>query len=762
MPDQNHVFPEPQKPIEDNDKLEADKTQNSKFGSFNLGNSPRNYEQPLDDQHLVNDYVNFNSKAKDQNPIQTQNPPQTAPTNNYNSQAQNQPVYSQQLNTVYSPQNYPPNNSQNNQVPIQIPGTNPVPVSSIYSNPAQYNTTDFSTDFSVGIPEQPQVLAQTKSKNPNFIISKLKAFFGKYKLPLLVTVGVIVALLLTLVVISQFSKSNTEVRSSYNNVVAVIDGPRNLPQGSPGIWYIKITNNEPVPIENVVLDLQYDQDFQVTQFLNNKPSNAENNQFRINFIDGTGGLNDSLISIEGFLNAQVDLETIMKGSLTFTPKITQGQSAPKKNDVAGFRTKIVSPEVKLSIDPNSGVIQNSGEAEFVIRVKNTKEKDLQDLKLRLVYPSGNVFTYNSSQFVSSNTAQNRTSPDDGDDTWFISRLAGLSEQTLTLKGTVKVKSAQKVPFGVELSLKSNTGYKELSKAFKDIVVSSEPVIITTKLEDKNNSTFEPGETLKFSIDYVNQSQDLLKNIEIIGFVDDKSNLLDYNTIAFSGGSKAFASNNQIQWIGNNTPQLVSLAPQARGKLNYSIKVKKDVLDPSKNQSEYVINPKVKISGSNLQPIEGTGEVYKMKSNLRFSQNAKSEEIQVPDKQKQNVKRYRLFWQIQSEQNDIDNVLVRAFTRLPPSAFQKDSIKIEGIEGSKLEYNQNNGEITWKIDKVPAYSGNTPNRPIIKATFEIEIETKSNTNSTQSVTLVEAPSITAKDNFTGENFSLKGRESDTKK
>ena len=738
----------------------------------------QNQNQPFqqtDNSNQINQ--NFGNVSQNQQPNNNNFVDQSQQTNNPNlSNVANQGFQNTQFQSIRTHQiqtqsqqqfqnpNYPnqgfqnPNQQFNNPLPAEFAlgfGNNSQQI-----QPQNYQQNPYPNQY--GQYQEVEPIAQKEIRlNPiQQIIVNFKPFFRKFKIPILIGIGLMIVLVGGLIGFSQINKATVKPAvSQFNNISAIIDGPKSLPQGTPGRWDVKITNNENSALQDLVVDLEFDKDFQTTQFLNYQPINVGKTQFKFNTLEGIGGQNNILISIEGFLNTQVDLETMMSGKISFMPKAFVGTNNPtRKMEIAGFRTKVISPEIKLTIDATSANVQNAGEAEFIIRVKNTKEKDLQDLRLRLIYPSGNTFNYTSSQFVASNTSQNKTNPDNGDDTWLIPRLAGLTEQTLTVKGSVKVKTAQKVAFGVELSMKSNSGYKDLAKAFKDVLVSSQPVAITTTLDKQGGGNFVPGENLKFSIDYINQSQDLLKNVEILGFVDDQSSLLDYDSITFEGGSRAFTNNNQVQWIGNNTPQLVSLAPQARGKLNYSIKVKKNILDPAKNQTEYTIRPQVKIKASNLQDIASSGPLYKMKSNLRFSQSGKAEEIPSQDKTKTNLKRYRITWQVQSEQNEIDGLIVRAFTRLQPSSWQPDSIKVEGTNASNLDYNPSNGEITWKVNKIPAYTGNNDNTPTIKISFELETEVKNNGN----IILVEAPTVSARDNFTGEAFNIKGKPTEAKK
>lgn len=679
---------------------------------------------------------------------------------NYSSQPQTKSFSPSQLNQLknlrqqINPQpNLQQNGyNQNNQTQYsqlqQSQKYNPQPV---YNQPLN---SEFGMSF-----DQPQVVINPLEKD-HYSKSKFNLrlvfgnFFNKFRKLIISLIALFLISGLGFAVWIFIPKPNLNTVFTTEKISASIIAPASLSQGTVGKWNIKIRNDQNFAIDDVQLDLKYDQDFQTTNFPNYKPINNSNNQFSIGKLDKFGeGTQDAIVDIEGFLNSQVDIETTMSGILTFYPIKENGSKNEQKSEILIpiSKTKVTSPDVQLTVTPAVGQVQNGGEAEFIIKVKNTKENDYQDLRLRLSYPAGNIFSYESSQFTASNTSQKITTPSDGDDTWYISRLAGLSDQTLTIKGKVAVKSEQKVPLKVTLSKRSNSGeYKDLKTAIKDILVTNQPVVINTSFE-KGEKTFSSGETIKVNIDYFNQSQDTLKNVEILGFVNDKSNLLDLGSIAFTGGNRAFINNSQIQWTGNNTPQLVSLAPQVKGQLSYSINVKNNIINNKRAQGDYVISPQVQIKAINLQEITAGGDEYKMNSSLRFIQ-ADTQEIPIPNNTNLNRKRYKLSWTLSNEQNQIDNIVIKTRTSLPPTAFIKTSIKKPA--GSELTYNPSNGEILFKLDKIVSYTGLDDKKPELTVSFEFEIDQ-------QSTSLIDAPSVSAQDNFTGEIFNVTGKASETR-
>lgn len=743
----------------------------------NTNNNPNNYNPNPPSGYPPNPQFSPNQPQYQgsNRPVQNYpNPTIINPNQGFNNQNNQQPISKSQPTRSFSPsqlnqlknlrqqnnpqpnfqphnynQNYNQNPQYNNQSQYSQPNQQPNP-QPVYNQPLN---ADFRISFAQpAIQESDQPSPKNKFKlglgnNIKGLWSKIRLFvFGLIAVSLVAGIG--------FAIWAFVPKPNFNNVQTLDKITATITAPASLSQGTVGKWAIKIRNDQAFAIDDVQLELKYDQDFQSTNFPNYKPVKSTNNLFSIGKLDQFGvGTQDAVVDIEGFLNAQVDIETTMSGKLSFYTIKENGTKSEQKSElpVLASRTKVTSPDVQLTVTPTVGQVQNGGEAEFVIKVKNTKEADYQDLRLRLFYPAGNIFSYGSSQFTASNTSQKITTPNDGDDTWYISRLAGLSEQTLSVKGKVAVKSEQKVPLKVTLSKQSTAGdYKDLKTAIKDILVTNQPVVINTSFE-KGGSTFSSGETLKVNIDYFNQSQDTLKNVEILGFVNDKSNLLDLASISFSGGNRAFISNSQIQWTGNNTPQLVSLAPQQKGQLSYSINVKNNIIDPKKTQGQYTITPQVQIKAINLQEIIAAGEEYKMNSSLRFSQND-TQEIPIPNNTNTNRKRYKLVWTFSNEQNQIDNITIKTRTSLPPTAFLKTSIKKPA--GSELTYNPSNGEILFKLDKIVSYTGIDEKKPELVVSFEFEIDQ-------QSTNLIDAPTLSAQDNFTGEFFNITGKPSETR-
>jgi Domain of unknown function DUF11 len=720
MSDQNNLFPQPEQTIDSTN-----------------GYIPRSEDPSLKLNKLAQMAQNLSDFNNPNNSSQTV----------IQSQQYTNPTYQQPSQPIYYPPNYPaqkPNQNyyqpyQQNQNPQQF-YKNPEPVS---PQAYTYSSSDFSTGLSDPAAPQPEAVVK-----PRTSFDFKKTFGNFWKIP----VAILLILLLAgggfFAYTKFYNKSSDPTK--FLNISTKIEAPKSLSQGTPGTWNLVINNNEQTQIENIEVELKYDDNFQFVKGVNQQPENLSGNLFKIAKLDAVNG-NESqtVISLQGLVTGQVDLTSVMQGRISFTPSVISSESESRRVvDIPPVQTKITSPEIKVTIDPATSSIQNGGEQTFTIKVKNIKQTDFQDLKLRMNYPAGNTFTYISSEFSNDSNASSTNTPDDGDDTWLIGRLPGLSEQTLILKGRINVKSQQKVSFGVDLSLKTDqTSYQTIAKAFKDISVASETLSLTTYIE-KDDQTFTPGERLKFVVNYENKSQTVLKNAEIIASIEDKSNLLDLKTISFIGGNRPYEINNQIQWTGNNTPQLVTVGPTASGRIEYEVEVKKNVIREKLSQGDYIIKPNVSMKAINLQDVYASGAVYKMRSNFGFV-STQPIEVNIAKSTNTNRRKYRMSWSLNNEQSQTDSIVVRSSTKLPPATWQSTIIS-PNEQAKNFSYNPSNGEIVWKVDKLEPFTGNEGKNQVV-INFEITIELQNQSG----LVILEAPTVSAKDNFTGSIFNLSG-------
>lgn len=533
--------------------------------------------------------------------------------------------------------------------------------------------------------------------------------------------------------------------SAFTKVTARVEAPTTAPSGSPTLWKIIIQNQESVNIKNLELNLEFDKSFQYSRAINPDPSDPRGNVYKFSSLSGLGlGTSEIIIQFEGILTGNIDEETLMRGNLTYTPEPLIGKENNTRTiPVQSSITKVTAPNISVTLSSTQQTVQNGGEVELLASFENQSDRDLKNIKIIMNYPSGNGFEYKSSELQIRNT-DSKTSPDDGNNVWNVQTLPRSQTQTLKVKGNVFGSDGVRQQFRIEIASDTGNGnFKTLSVDALDIQVTAQPLIISTRIENKESSrVFNPGETLNFVIDYQNKSTTTLQNAEIFALIDDPANLLDYNSINFVGGDIANINNRVIQWRGSGVPQLNTLTPQVKGSLRFSIKVKEgtNFIQSNLNQNTYTLRPKAQAKANNLPSFEIAGELYKARGELTFNETVEK----LPKQSGQsNSETYRVTWEIRTRQSSIKDISVDSITSLPTSAWQQTSIAPNDASG-ELVYNSQTGKILWTVGSQPGYLGYSG--PVKRIQFNLVVEGNSRE-------ILGVKNIQGVDEFTGEKYEF---------
>jgi hypothetical protein len=653
-------------------------------------------------------------------------------------------VNSQNQEDAQTQPNYTPKTVQPEPQPVYTDQNTPLPVQSEFVSPPQAPATPTQQ---LGV--KPISNAEKLKKITDFLLHK-------WWLVLIITIAVAVLA----VGIFAYLNPPKPVTGAFDKLEATIDAPQTSASGSPNRWKISLKNKESVSLQNVTVSLKYDRAFKFTQAINPDPSKPDGSEFKIARLDAAGqGTSEIIIQFEGSLTGNTDEETLMEGTVTYTPTpLLSANNSTRTATIQAAKTKITQPQIKVSVLPTQDSVQNGGEAEVNILFQNTSERELRDIRIRMLYPEQGGFSYVSSQLQIADTSQPKTRPDDGNNIWYIPSLPRLKEQTLKIVGKVFGADGVRATFGVNIDIKaSNNDYITLTQSSKDIRIVSQPLVITTKIENKDtDKLYMPGDTLNFVIDYKNRGTTVLRNVEILASVDDPANILDYTTTAFSGGDRGGINNRTIQWKGVNVPKLVNLSPQDGGQLRYTIRVSDADLfiKSGLSQNTYVVTPKVTASAQNLQTVDFAGDLYKAKGLLMFDQEVVSKGIDPNNKRRET---FAVTWTLKSRQTGINDVVVK--TKSPVINGWIPSSISPAINANKISYNEITGEIIWQPGKIAAYTGLNNNAPV-SITFNLVVEAGEN-GSTKNITLFSAPQITGTDDFTAEKYQQTGQLAITK-
>lgn len=631
-----------------------------------------------------------------------------------------------------------PNRVQNNSTQNQ-------PVYDGYNNNVQNNhqNLDFSPDESFNIPN---TQANKPNAKPNQILNLLKQ---KKKIFLIAFLLLLVfAIVISLAFVfgnnsqpGQMGMFNIN-NNIYDNVKVDIIAPNNLPQGTPGEWEVRIENLEPVALTNIKLELNFDSGFNLIQAFNPSPEDTKGRVYSLPRLDPVGGRATSArVNFQGSLSANIDIETEMGGVLSYVPDFGNGNLGQLTEvSIRRARTKVTSPRVQLNLEFPRNSIENGNQTELTVVIENISDQEIRDLRLRLIYPTGrDSFTYLSSEYVRADNTTPITQPDDGDDIWFITRLPSGSRQTVKVQGTVSGSDNSRLSFGAELSTKSQSGvYQALRSVYRDITIIAQPLSIQTSILGKQaGGLIQAGETLQIEVSYKNQSNRPVENVEIFAFLDDPGNMLDLNTLNFSGGERGDLSGTELVWRSPRVPSLLNILPNQSGSFNYSVRVKNDFISSRLNQQSYVITPGVRARARNINEIANTGTTHRASGSFTFTA-LNPERIGINPQTNDII--YRITWRLSNTQNEIQEAEVRAILPIV-GAWNENTINPVSAKSS-ISHNENTGEIIWRVGRLESYTG------IVRTPVEISFDLEVGQNERELLRNLRASGT---DVFTGQRF-----------
>jgi len=710
---------------------------------------------------------------KDQNHVFPEPDPaqgSTGPVSGHSSQPQYTPNQGTPEDNFVSPdsinaqQSYPNQNQQSS--PNSPVATQPQPNGPVYNNPIenteQYNqgpAADSYQGFDLGLNQEPEV-QKTTNKDAKKTTQAVKNIKQKVIDFLSTKWWVVVGIFLLIALLASgiyyfVNRPESFDSSAFTNVTGRIEGPSTSPSGSPDRWRVIIQNRETVAIRDIRVTLDFDRSFQYIRAISPDPVDPSGNVYRFDSLAGIGrGTSDVIIQFEGVLVGNIDENTIMTGTIEYTPEpLINSVDNRRTVSIPETRTRITAPEINVNLTPKSDSVQNGGEAEITATFENLSERDLRDIRISMEYPSGSNFEYIASELQIPNNDV-KTTPDDGRNIWFIPVLPRLQTSTLAIRGNLFGADGVNQAFRIEIATENPDGdYEPLATDIAEILVTSQPLIISTSIEGRdNNRTFAPGDTLNFVVNYQNKSNQTIQNLELFGLVDDPANLLDYSTTTFVGGDIGNLNNRVIQWRGSGVPQLITLTPQVSGSVRYSIKVKSGgaFIESGLNQSSYTLRPRAQAKATNIPQFEVGGDLYQAKGELTFNQTIQPQPI---DPNQANKQLFRVTWELRTRQSQVNDVVVQTVTPLPPTAWKQASIT-PSANASELSYDPLTGRIIWSPGSIVGYTGIS--NPVKSISFDIEVVASSN-SSINNTTIFDEISVVGVDDFTGEQYEITNGE-----
>jgi uncharacterized repeat protein (TIGR01451 family) len=384
--------------------------------------------------------------------------------------------------------------------------------------------------------------------------------------------------------------------------------------------------------------------------------------------------------------------------------------------------------------------------EYLLDLRNDSGSDLSDLKVAVTYPDGFV-------------VQKMTpTPTSGNTSWDVDTLKAAERKRISITGALSGNEREARTITAVLQRNLNGQYVDYVRTDSFTMISSPLLSVTVSPENGRDYVAFPGDTLRYTIPYANNSRytllgmalgvklegdmyDTSRLISTQGSYDDSTRTLSFN----SGGVSDFAA----------------FPPGRTGKLTFSVPLKAGLSGSTLGGAKtFYVKATAQLSTTNVPTgIDGTevsandsvitkiGSQPSLASAALFDNGAGSGSL-PPVVGSETALTIR--WQLTNPGNDVRNAVVTA--TLPTGVTFKGGAAT--ANGTAPTYDSNRNIVTWSVGTLPFGTGNGTAR--YEATFQVSIKPSANQKGS-SVKLLTATALTGVDSFTGLNVQSNARD-----
>jgi len=548
---------------------------------------------------------------------------------------------------------------------------------------------------------------------------------------LIIRIIIILAAILAISLAGFFYYAKTSKKFG-QNIGFMIQGPATVSSGEVVTLRVQYDNRESIDLLDAELTMQFPDGF---SFQSSIPSPSTPNTWLLSKLDaGSGGV----VEIRGKIIGDVGTTKSFTATLNYTPS---NFNYPFKQE-ASFETTITSSALSLEIDAPQKM-PSGKEFSFTMTYANSSQDDLDGVQIVMQSPAGYQLT----------TAD----PEGENSVWKIGKLETGKEGTITVTGTLTGEVGQQKQFSATIGIEDSQGIfsPQTEKTFLVLMIKA-GVTMEVEATTDTDGVAEWGEDIIYKVTYTNDGDVAIQDASIkLALTDETSggtsaDLIDWNNITTV--DDGVVQDGNIVWKPESITALKELKPTDSGTFTVTIPLidQPEITSDSEEQFHIVAVGKMipgSVTDENSTDVSVSEPVEtKIATDMNLSTEARyySDTLEtigagpIPPVVGQET-RYVIKWYLTNSSNDIDTVEVK--TTLPAGVTWIGDEKISA--GEPLQYNPQTKSIVWKINRVPAGTGDLI--PRLEAQFTISITPTSSEEGTF-VVLTNATEATAKDAY----------------
>lgn len=500
-----------------------------------------------------------------------------------------------------------------------------------------------------------------------------------------------------------------------------IEGPEQVKSGEEVSYTFRYENIGAVPVASLVMKLNLPSTFHIYSTV---PEPTASNEWTIGSLsDGS----DGVISVTGVFLAEVPSSQRLQALFTYKP----ANFSSDFQDIVTYKVDIEDSVLALSLTgPEKALVGDV--SEYVVNIQNTGLGQVFNVRVTPLLPTD--FTLEESL----------PSLEEGLTYFVIDALEPGELAAITIKGkfTSTASGEQRIVTSVgfvEDDLVLSQGSEEV---MTDVLGGSVSFSVIVNGSSQSQSV-DLGETLRVSIDYANESEEVVDDMELDLSLSSEDGALpvDWNRASTGGGGR---SGDEIHWDG-----LGPLEPGSSHVIDLALPIfsNLDASEADRFTLSVVLTLNKVGSIASTRTLEATPIVIALNSDVWVNAQARYYSADgiaigagpIPPRVGETTS-YRIYWNIQNSLHTLEDV--RVSTTLP-----QDIAWLESTDTSigDIGYNSTTRQLTWTIPKLLSELGSAG------AWFEVAINPDSS-DVGRFMRLTNSTSFEAKDSVTNESLS----------
>lgn len=514
---------------------------------------------------------------------------------------------------------------------------------------------------------------------------------------------------------------------SGENILIDIVRPVAVAGGDPFETKFVITNNNKVSIESATLLVEYPIGF-----------------YTVPGREGLPRMSKELGVVTPGQSVFESVNTMLYGeentgkevSVTLEYRMAGSNATLKKTSSYSINVSSSPVNIKLSVP---GEVSSGQEVELLVDIASNSNESISSLLIDAVYPVGFIFESAT------------PAPTYGTNAWSVPSLKPQEKRSIKIRGVIEGQESEEKVTKISVGTESEKDERILGIVYNSATESS----IVTKPFLELDLSVNGIKTQQYSVVALNkgvrvdiawQSNNPTKVSDVTIEVKLKSTILDKYSLFASGGGYYRSFDNTIVWNKVGSPELASVDSGERGAVSFSF----TPISLGVDSGRFVKNPQiifeVRARASRVSDVSASENIstfivrsVKFETDIRvgakgfyFSGPFQNSGPIPPQADRETT--YTITLSAKNSSNNVSNTYAK--TTLPVYVKWLNAIYPEGED---IAFNENTGEVTWFVGRIPAGGGRD-------ASFQISL-LPSVSHVNQSPALTGEISLIAVDDFT---------------